>query len=135
MAEWIFDEDINRTTVEKFNKAGIKGLHIKYDLDKGGTDDVPAIKLAQKQKKTFITANKNDFVGISNVDILKTYGAWILGTDNPNEQVKLVKLTLKVTKLDTLNKRWEKKVHIKGGEVDVIDCRSQRKITLKLPKK
>lgn len=133
MAGWIFDEDITRVAVNQFIKAGIRGLHIKDDLKKGGISDEQVLKTAQKQKATLITANTSDFLGISDVDYLGTHGAWILGTEDPEEQVELVKLTQEATGIKTSNQRKEKKLHIKQGEVVVLDCRTKEKTTYKLP--
>lgn len=133
MAGWIFDEDIARVTVKKFADAGIKGPHIKDDLKKGGSSDEDVLKTAQQERKTLITSNTYDYLEISNVDYHNTYGAWILSTEDPDKQVELVKLTLQATGLNTLNKRKEKKLHIKNNnEVDVIDCRTQKTKTYKL---
>lgn len=136
MAEWIFDEEIDRTTVKMFKDEGIDGLHIEYDLSSGGIDDQSVIQLAKKHKKTLLTSNYKCFVKkIKPQTLLNTYGLWILNTDDPHEQVRLVKLTLKKTSLTTKKLRKEKRVYIKKDCVEILDCRSQSSKIVTLLKK
>lgn len=134
MADWIFDEDITRPTVEMFNKAGIGGLHIKYDLDLGGIDDESVLQIAKKKKKALITANARDFIKIPNVDFHRTYGTFILKTDDPKQQVELVKTTIQVGDLGTRQKRMEKKVIITDRTADITNTRTNQKETVNLKK-
>jgi len=109
MTDWIFDEDINRSTVDMFSREGIKGIHTKYDLGYGGIDDKQILQLAKKEKKTLITANYKDFLSFTNVAYHNTYGTFILKSDSPTEQVELVLKTIKEGDLDTKAKRREKR--------------------------
>lgn len=129
MSGWIFDEDITKDAVDGFIKHGINGLHIKGDLNLGGSEDSSVFQVAKKKKKTLITANTKHFLGISNQKLHKSSGVWMLETDDPGQQVKLVIKALKVTKLDTLQLRAEKKVKISSKSVVVIDGRTNEKTT------
>ena len=135
MPGWIFDENISRATVKEFAKAGVRGVHIKDDLNLGGVMDEVVLLTAKEKKATLITANTRDFLNIPDVDYHNSYGAWILQTEDPDEQVRLIKATLEVTGLDTLKKRKELKLHLKGNSVTIVDCRNQSETTLKLPPK
>jgi hypothetical protein len=58
---WVYDEDIGRVTIKEFERVGIKGQHLEYELNYGGIDDKAVIQVAKKQRATIITYNIKDY--------------------------------------------------------------------------
>ncbi len=124
---WLYDEDINRPTVEKFKKAGYFGSHIEYDLGLGGKDDIDIVEVSRKVKKTILTADPTNYLAMPVSKFHNTGGVWIVRTKDSDEQIEFVKETEQVTGLVSYNLRKEKKVDIHPSFIDVYDCRSSRK--------
>lgn len=135
MAGWVFDADITKPAVGKFSAIGVVGKHIQDDLEITIKEDRDVLQYAKQIKSTLVTANYKDFADIKLSELNNTYGVWVFNTKDPNEQARLMKATLKVTKMRNLATRHEKKVYIKGESVEVTDVRSQKKSVDSLPKK
>lgn len=121
---WLYDEDINAPTVDKFKKAGILGLHIDYDLHYGGKEDKDVVEIARKLNKTILTANPIQYLQMSNYKFRNMGGVWIVNTKDPDEQVTFIKDAITKTHLTTYSLRKEKKVDIHQTYIKVIDCRT-----------
>jgi len=135
MAQWLYDEDIAKVTVKKFESAGFRGKHITYDLDFSGKEDFEVLQIGKSRKETLITANPRDFLRMKPHQIKTTSGVWILKTQDPDEQVYLTKKVLIVAGLKTKKSRKGKRVYITKGNVVVDDCSTQEKIKIKLNKR
>lgn len=123
---WLFDEDINRPTVAKFLKAGIKGKHIQYDLAKGGKEDPDVVEIARKENRTIITADPTQYLLLPKSTFHNTGGVWIVRTDNQDSQVKYVKEAIEITGMKSFRSRKEKQVDILPTQIKVYDCRSNK---------
>jgi len=128
MSTWIYDANITRDTVNAFEEVGIEGVHLVYDLNYAeDLEDDAVIAIAQKEKKTLVTGDYQDFLNKPNSQIKSTSGIWIFNTKDPDKRKKLFKLALVTSNLKSLKSRKGKKVYIKNDSVDVVDCRTGKK--------
>ncbi len=123
---WLYDEDIGRSTIEEFEKVGIKGKHVKYDLQYEGRDDLDIIPIAKKHQATIITNNVSDYIAIPNHNYHNTFGVWGIVTKEPKRQATLMKKAIAATGLKTKSQRKEKKVVVGKTSAEVTDARSNR---------
>lgn len=124
MAGWIFDEDINSSTVSKMSSIGVIGKHIKDDYAFAGRDDIDVLRFANQEKKTVLSANSKDFLRIPSTELNNSFGIWTVSSDDSDEQVDMVQKAIEITGLKTKNSRKGKKVDIKHSSVTVTYARS-----------